>query len=49
MFHNCYKLEEIKGINKFNINQVTKMNSMFEGCYELKYLDLSKFHISKNS
>ena len=30
MFSKCHKLQEIKGINKFNTNQVTKMNSMFK-------------------
>jgi len=47
MFYNCYKLKEIKGINKFNTNQVTNMNSMFEGYNELEYLDLSNFDTSK--
>ena len=47
MFSECYKLKEIKGINKFNTNQVTKMNSMFNKCYELEYLDLSNFNTSK--
>ena len=47
MFYNCHKLKEIKGINKFNSNQVTKMNSMFQQCNELEYLDLSNFDTSK--
>ena len=29
MFNKCHKLKEIKGINKFNTNEVTNMNSMF--------------------
>ena len=44
MFTNCYKLKEIKGINKFNINNVTNMSTMFQACYELIYLDLSNFN-----
>ncbi len=47
MFSNCIKLKEIKGINKFNTNQVTKINSMFQHCHELEYLDLSNFDTSK--
>ena len=47
MFNKCHKLKEIKGINKFNTNQVTNMNTMFHGCNELEYLDLSNFDTSK--
>ena len=47
MFNQCHKLKEIKGINKFNTNKVTDMNSMFGECYELEYLDLSNFNTSK--
>ena len=47
MFNNCHKLKEIKGINKFNTNQVSNMNSMFQGCNELEYLDLTNFDTSK--
>ena len=47
MFKHCHKLKEIKGINKFNTNEVTKMNSMFQQCNELEYLDLSNFDTSK--
>ena len=35
MFSNCYKLKEIKGINKFNTNNATKINDMFYDCNEL--------------
>ena len=28
MFNECHKLKEIKGINKFNTNKVTDMQSM---------------------
>jgi surface protein len=47
MFAKCYKLKEIKGINKFNTNQVTNMSTMFGKCNELEYLDLSNFNTSK--
>ena len=41
MFTNCYKLKEIKGINKFITNKVTNMCEIFSECNELEYLDLS--------
>ena len=47
MFSKCYELKKIKGINKFNTSEVIKMNSMFEECNELEYLDLSSFDTSK--
>ncbi len=47
MFNQCHKLKEINGLYKFNTNQVTKMNSMFQYCNELVYLDLSNFDTSK--
>ena len=47
MFNNCKKLKETKGINKFNTNKVTKMNTMFSNCNELISLDLSNFNTSK--
>jgi len=40
MFSKCYKLKEIKGINKFKTNQVSNMISMFNGCNELEYLEM---------
>ena len=46
MFSQCKDLKEIKGINKFITNKVTYMNSMFQACYELEYLDLSNFDTS---
>ena len=46
MFTKCYKLKEIKGINKFITNKVTDMNTMFQKCYELEYLDLTNFDTS---
>ena len=48
MFNNCHKLKkEIKGINKFNTNQVTNMAAMFQECNELEYLDLSNLNTKK--
>ena len=47
MFAACHKLKEIKGINKFNTNNVSKMNSMFYQCYELISLDLFNFNTFK--
>ena len=46
MFNNCYKLKEIKGIDKFNTYRVTNMNSMFQECNKLENLDLSNFNTS---
>ena len=46
MFNHCYKLKKIKGINNFITNKVIAMNSMFQSCYELEYLDLSNFNTS---
>ena len=39
----CYKLKELKGLNKFSTNNVTNMRNMFEKCNELENLDLSHF------
>ena len=44
MFNECHKLKEIKGINKFNTDQVTNMKAMFQDCNVLEYLDLSNFN-----
>ena len=46
MFNECYNLKEIKGINKLVTNKVNNINSMFQCCYELKYLDLSNWNTS---
>ena len=44
MFNECHKLKEIKGINNFNTINIMYLNSMFQGCKSLEYLDLSKFN-----
>ena len=46
MFNECYKLKEIKGINKFITNKVISMRTMFQACYELESLNLSNFNTS---
>ena len=46
MFNECFKLKEIKGINKFNTEEATNMKTMFQYCYYLKYLDLFEFNTS---
>ena len=47
MFSKCYKLKEIKGLEKLNTSNAINMSKMFQGCKELKLLDLSNFDTSK--
>ena len=47
MFNFCQKLKEIKGINNFNTVNVTNMKLLFQGCYNLEYLDLSNLNTEK--
>ena len=47
MFMQCYKLKEIKGINKFNTSNVNSLKGTFQNCREMEYLDLSNFDTSK--
>ena len=42
-FDGCAYLSEIKGIEYLNTENVTDMSSMFDGCSELKSVDLSHF------
>ena len=44
MFSKCYKLKEIKGLNKLITNKVVDMRGLFNECSELEYLDLSNFN-----
>ena len=44
MFNICYNLKKIEGIEKFNTNNVTNMNSMFQECANLEKLILSNFN-----
>ena len=43
MFEGCYKLQSIKGLNKFNTSKVTYMSHMFSNCSSLQNIDLSNF------
>ena len=36
MFEKCYKLKEIKGINKLNTNSAVGIEGIFEECFELE-------------
>ena len=45
MLSGCKKLKEIKGLNKFFTEKVTNMNSKFQECFELEYIDLFYFNI----
>ena len=46
MFNECYKLKEIKGIDKFNTSKVATMKVMFQKCFELENINLSSFNTS---
>jgi len=46
MFKGCFKLKEIKGLNKFITEKVIDMKEMFSSCYNLEYLDISNFYVS---
>ena len=46
MFYNCKALREIKAIDKLITKKVTNMQSMFQLCCQLEYLDLSNFDTS---
>ena len=47
MFNECWKLKEIKGIEKFKTSKVKNMCGIFKGCYELPYLNLNSFDTSQ--
>ncbi|MBR2673941.1 MAG: BspA family leucine-rich repeat surface protein [Mogibacterium sp.] len=47
MFDDCVELEEIKGYETFNTENVTKMSAMFRNCKLLKNLNLSRWDTSK--
>ena len=46
MFNKCNKLNEITRIGKSTTGKIISMKSMFQACYELKYLDLTNFNTS---
>ena len=47
MFRYCRRLEKIKGIEDLNTSSLEGAASMFEECYYLKSIDLSKWNVSK--
>lgn len=46
LFKNFSKLTEIQGLELLNTSNVTNMHGMFEGCDELKSIDISSFDTS---
>ena len=46
MFNQCNRIKEIKGISQFVTNKVKTFEAMFQGCFELEYLDFSNFDTS---
>ena len=46
-FYNFTSLETIQGIENLNTEEVTDMNTMFNGCKKLNSLDLSSFNTEK--
>ena len=46
-FSSFKELQEIEGIENLNTEEVTSMNSMFNGCLKLTSLDLSSFNTEK--
>ena len=49
LFNGCNILKEVKIINSFYTSKVNDINSMFQGCNELEYLDLSDLNVSNIS
>ena len=43
-FEYCINLQDIEGIRNLNTEKVTNMSAMFDGCKELKSLDVSNFN-----
>ena len=46
MFSECYKLKDIKGINKFIKSRTININNIFHLCKSLEYLNYIKFDFS---
>ena len=46
MFDFCHSLEEVKGIEDFNTESVEIIETMFQHCYVLRSLDLSRWDTS---
>ena len=49
MFAFCIKLKEIKGINNFNLSNVTQANKIFEKCFSLKNYNELTFLFDENN
>ena len=47
MFEDCYKLKEIKFNNDTKTNNLKKMNTMFQNCHSLEYIDTKIFKVDK--
>ena len=47
VFHECYELTSIKGIEDWDTSNVTDMGGTFRECKPLKTLDLSRWNVSK--
>ena len=48
IFQGCNKLKDIKGINKFNTNEISFKNSMIRSGTKLEGYDLSCFHLENS-
>ena len=48
IFRGCNKLKEIKGINKFNTNEINFKNLMIRSGTKLEGYDLSCFHLENS-
>ena len=42
MFYDCRSLIEIKGIEDFDVSSAINISKMFQQCYEIQKLDISK-------
>ena len=48
MFNNCWSLETLPDISKWNLNNIEDISNMFSGCESLKsFPDISKIKINK--
>ena len=48
MFYDCRSLIEIKGIEDFDVSSATNISKMFQQCYEIQELDISKWQTSSS-
>ena len=47
VFYSCVNLQEIKGIENWNVSNVTSLELIFSGCSNITKLDLSNWNTSK--